>query len=59
MAKTADKTAAVLTVHRAPDMTKPGRRKIAAWLRRLADDLEQHGELFAKKFIARYRFTES
>lgn len=51
------KAAAILTVHRAPDMTKKGRRDIANWLRNCADSLEVYGELYDKKFVARWCYT--
>lgn len=51
-----DKAAAIVTVHRAPAMTRRGRKAIAAWLRRQAFLLEQHGELLANRFTARYRY---
>ena len=54
---TKDKSAAVVTIHRAPDMTNGGRKRIADWLRRQARLLEKHGrELSETKFTARYMY---
>lgn len=50
-------SAAILTVHRAPDMTKAGRKRIAKWLRSCADHLETYGGLYDKKFVARWCYT--
>lgn len=50
-------SAAILTVHRAPDMTKAGRKRIAKWLRSCADHLETYGDLYDKKFVARWCYT--
>ena len=55
--KSPDKTAAVLTVHRAPDMTKAGRKRIAKWLRSCADHLETYGDLSDNKFVARWCYA--
>lgn len=52
-----EKSAAIITIHDAPNMTAKGRRQIAAWMRRQADFLEGHGKLLAKRFTARYRYT--
>lgn len=52
-----DKSAAVLTVYAAPDMTAKGRRQIAAWLKRQADMLVKEGKNYApKRFTARYLY---
>lgn len=50
-------SAAILTVHRAPDMTRKGRKQIAKWLRSCADHLETYGELYDRKFVARWCYT--
>jgi hypothetical protein len=50
----AEKSAAIVTIKDAPKMTKRGRKNIAAWLRRQAAFLEQHGNEFAGRFTARY-----
>ena len=55
--KSPDKTAAIITVHRARDMTKAGRKRIATWLRSCADHLETYGDLYDKKFVARWCYT--
>ena len=48
------KSAAILTIKDADKMTKKGRKQIAAWLRGRAVLLEKHGDLLAKRFVARY-----
>lgn len=50
-------SAAILTVHRAPDRTKADRKRIAKWLRSCADHLETYGELYDRKFVARWCYT--
>lgn len=48
-------TATILTIKSPGNMTKRGRRDIAAWLRRAADDLEELGADYTEgRFIARY-----
>jgi FixJ family two-component response regulator len=51
-----EKSAATVTIHRANDMTKKGRKAVAAWLRRQAEFLEQHGDQLAQRFTARYLY---
>lgn len=46
--------AASVTIKRGDEMTKPGRRRIAKWLRQQADFLEEHGPEFGPTFRARY-----
>lgn len=53
-----EKVAATLTVHRVADMTKKGRKEVSNWLRRLADDIQEHPESFAKTFRARYLYGD-
>ena len=48
------KSAAILTIHKAPEMSKRGRKAIANWLRRQADFLEHHADELSKRFTARY-----
>jgi hypothetical protein len=43
-----------LTVHRASEFTKRGRRIIASWLRKQADTIEHEPETLAKRYTARY-----
>ena len=45
---------AKLTIWRAGEMTRRGRREVAAWLRASAADLEEMGEQYAPRFSARY-----
>lgn len=49
-----ERRAAIITIFDARFMTKRGRRQIAAWMRRQADSLEEHGTNYAKRFTARY-----
>lgn len=56
--QTKEKSAAIITVHDAENMTAKGRRDIAKWMRRQADFLEQHGKEFSKRFTARYLYNE-
>jgi hypothetical protein len=54
--KSEDKVAATVTIYRASDMTKKGRKSIAAWIRRQARYLECLGGLrrdYAKTYRAR------
>lgn len=51
-----EKRAAILTVFDAPVMTKRGRKRIAAWLRKQAEFLEHEGHVYAKRFTARYLY---
>lgn len=51
------KSAAVLTIHGPGKMTKRGRRDIAKWLRKCADDLEQYGDAYTNgRYTARYLY---
>lgn len=52
--KSKEKSAAIITVRDADNMTTKGRKAIAAWMRQQADFLEQHGKEFSKRFTARY-----
>lgn len=52
--KSKDKTAAIVTVFRAPDMSTNGRRRIAEWLRRQASVLERNASKLARRYTARY-----
>lgn len=54
--KMKEKRAAILTVFDAPNMTKRGRKQIAAWSREQAELLEQYGQGRAKRFTARYLY---
>jgi len=48
--------AASVTVYRVADMTTKGRKAVCGWLRKLADDLQNEPETFAKTFRARYLY---
>ena len=49
-----EKVAAYITVRRAADMTKRGRKRVADWLRKAADDLEKSGHEYSARFVTRY-----
>jgi hypothetical protein len=52
-----EKSAAVVTIYRAPEMTKVGRRNVAAWLRRQADFLEkEYRNITPTRYRARYLY---
>jgi hypothetical protein len=50
------KSAAIVTIHSADEMTKRGRKAIAAWLRRQAAMLEASGHVYASRFTGRYLY---
>lgn len=52
--KAVEKVAASVHIYNAPEMTKKGRREIAAWLRKHADWLLKEGDNYAKSFRGRY-----
>lgn len=52
-----DKSAAVLTIFRADEMTDEGRRDIARWLRRHANLLVKEGDNYSTRFTGRYLYT--
>lgn len=49
--------AASVTVYRVGDMTTKGRKAVCGWLRKLADDLQNEPDAFAKTFRARYMYS--
>lgn len=49
-----EKSAAILTIHDAANMSAKGRRDVVAWLKRQAGFLETHSKQLAKRFTARY-----
>ena len=51
-----EKSAAILTIKDAKNMTKKGRKDIALWLKRQAQFLQYHGDQFSSRFIARYLY---
>ena len=54
-----EKAAAVITVHRLPEMTEEGRSEIVAWLRRMADWIQETPpEEFDKTLRCRYLYSE-
>lgn len=53
-----ERSAVILTVKEAADMTPEGKKEIARWLRRQAKNLEQYGTEYASRFTARYLYRE-
>ena len=51
-----DKSAAILTIKRAPDMSPSGRRAIAKWLKSCAALLLKEGKNLGPRFTARYLY---
>ena len=52
-----EKSAAILTIYRAPAMTPQGRRRIAKWLNRQASMLVKDGKHYSEsRFTARYLY---
>lgn len=56
MPKTKEKSAAIVTIKDAQDMTPEGRKDIARWLRRQAAFLEKHAEELSNRYTARYLY---
>jgi len=54
--KRTEKSAAVLTIRDAPQMTSRGQKDIAKWLRRQADFLETNAKDLSSTFRARYLY---
>jgi hypothetical protein len=53
-----EKSAAVLTIFKANEMTEQGRRDIARWLRRHANWLVKEGDNYSERFTGRYIYME-
>ena len=53
---TKPKSAAVLTVFDAPNMTPAGLKSIADWMRRQARALVREGKLYGPRMTARYLY---
>lgn len=53
-----EKSAAILTIKDASDMTPKGVKEIAAWIRKQADMLEKHSGELAGTFRARYLYGD-
>ena len=51
-----EKSAAIVTIFKASDMTKRGRKQIADWLRKQAKTLEQNADQLANRYTARYLY---
>jgi hypothetical protein len=56
MAKGVEKSAAVVTIREANEMTAKGRRAVAKWLRMHADMLEREGNNYSRRFTGRYLY---
>lgn len=50
------KSAAIVTIHKADDMTPEGRKALADWLRKTAGELEKFGSQYSKRFTGRYLY---
>jgi len=50
------KSAAIVTVFDAPNMTARGRKAVAKWLRKQAEFVEKYGKELDKRFRARYLY---
>ncbi len=58
MAKTKEKSAAIITIKAPGKMTAKGRRDIAKWLRRHADMLLKDGKNYTEgRFTGRYLYA--
>lgn len=55
--KSKTKSAAIVTIHDAPKMSKRGRNAIAAWLERQASFLRQNSKQLSGRFTARYLYA--
>lgn len=55
----ADKSAAILTIKDASEMTPEGREEIAKWLNNIAGQFIEYGDQSAGTFRARYMYVES
>lgn len=51
-----DRSAAIITIRHASQMTKRGKKQVADWMRKQAEFLEQDGNQFAARFTARYMY---
>ncbi len=52
-----ERSAAIVTIHRASTMTPQGRQAVVRWLRKQANYLKRHGTEYAPRFTARYLYT--
>jgi len=50
------KSAAIVTIHDAPNMSIEGRKRIADWLRQRAKCLTKNADVYSKRFTARYHY---
>lgn len=50
------KSAAIITIKDAANMSPKGRKAIAAWMRRQAEFLEKHAKELSPTFRARYLY---
>jgi hypothetical protein len=56
MTKKVPKSAAILTIKDAPNMSEKGKKEVAEWLKRQAKMLIKEGDNYAKNFTARYLY---
>lgn len=52
--KLEEKAIATLTIHGVPDMTPKGRRMIAEWLQHQANQIQDEGTKYSKRFTSKY-----
>ena len=52
------KSAAIVTMKNAPDMTRRGRKAVANWLRQNATYVEDYGDGLGKCFVTRYLYSD-
>lgn len=50
------KSAAILTIHNASDMSPKGRKQIVAWLQNQIKNIEEYHAQMSKRFTARFLY---
>lgn len=53
-----EKSAAIVTIKDASEMTEEGKKDIARWLRRQANFLVNHADQLASRYTARYIYND-
>ena len=53
-----EKSAATLTIHRAQDMDRNGRRRVARWIKQQADLLLKDWNELAPRYTAKYLYRD-
>ena len=51
-----DKSAAIVTVFKASDMTPKGRKNVVKWLKQQADFIDKYPKELSPRFTARYLY---